>query len=71
MEEIKTGGVGTSRKVIGFIVLLGFTATFIMDGFDFYNANPTIIWAEGIIGLGLMITGIAKDIVAIAKRAVK
>ena len=38
---------------------------------EFYNANPTIIWSEGIIGLGLMISGIAKDIVAIAKKAVK
>ena len=71
MENIKTGGVGTLRKVMGALTIAGFIAISVMDGFKFYDANPNIVWATGIIGLGLMISGIAKDIVAIAKTAVK
>lgn len=65
------GGIGTGRKIIGFIVLLVFCTMSLLDGFEFYNANPTIIWSTGIVGLTLMIAGIAKDVVAIAKNMIK
>lgn len=65
------GGVGTGRKVIGFILLLVFAAMGLMSGFEFYDPTPAIMWAIGIVGLSLMIAGIAKDVVAIAKNVIK
>lgn len=71
MTQKDLGGVGTARKVIGFIILLIFAITCFLDGFDFYEIQQTVVWALGIIGLALMIAGIAKDVVAIAKNALK
>lgn len=65
------GGVGTARKTIGFVTLVIFGTSGFLSGFEWYNPDPTIVWALGLIGMGLMIAGIAKDITAIAKNLVK
>ncbi len=71
MEQSNLGGVGTSRKVIGFIILLAFTAMSIMSGFAFYTIATAILVTTGVIGMSLMIVGIAKDVIAIAKNVIK
>lgn len=71
MTQKELGGVGTARKVIGFIILIIFAIVGLLDGFDFYQPQSTVFWGLGVIGLGLMIAGIAKDVVAIAKNVLK
>lgn len=71
MEAQNLGGVGTPRKVIGFIILLIFAISGALDGFGFYSITPTIFWGLGVIGLSLMIVGLAKDVMFIAKKVIK
>lgn len=71
MTHEQLGGVGTSRKVAGFMVIVVFAVMSFLSGFEFYNVVPSVLWVVGIIGLSLMIAGIAKDVIAIAKGALK
>lgn len=68
-EQLNAGS--GPRKAIGFILLLVFGTMGLLSGFGFYNISGTVIWAVGIVGLALMISGIAKDVVAIAKNVIK
>ena len=64
------GGNGQGRRNVGYIMILADAVMGLLHGFGFYTAEPAIIWAIGIIGLGLLISGIAKDVVALGKSAI-
>ena len=68
-KETLNAGSGL-RKAAGFILLIVFATMGFLSGFGFYTILPAIVWAIGIVGMALMIAGIAKDVVAIAKSVI-
>jgi hypothetical protein len=69
MEKSK-GERGSSRRNCGVFMILVCGAVALMDGFKFFTGGTDMVWATGVIGMSLLISGIAKDVVAIAKHKI-
>ena len=69
-EQYIVKGGKVRRFFGGFMVGISGLMAF-LSGFSFYDVEAPLIWAVGVIGLSLLITGLAKDVVAIAKDAIK
>lgn len=72
METIKEcnktkGELGAYRRTIGVIVALVTVIALALSGFEFYEIETQLIWAGFVTAISLLVSGIAKDVVAIAK----
>lgn len=65
------GQIGGTRRTAGFIMIMICAISAFLSGFGFYNIETPVIWAEGVVGLSLLVSGIAKDVVALAKNVAK
>lgn len=70
MKKEAKGELGVYRRSSGVFMIIVCGIMSLLHGFKFYEANSDIIWATGIIGLCLLISGIAKDVVSIIKAKV-
>ena len=64
------GGNGKGRRRVGYILLITAGVIGFLDGFDFFTAQLGIVIAIGAIGMSLLISGLAKDVVALMKGAI-
>lgn len=71
MKKLTTKGeMGVYRRSSGVFMIIICGVIALLHGFTFYKTNYEIVWATGIIGLCLLISGIAKDVVSIIKAKV-
>lgn len=67
METKTKGELAVLRRGSGVFLIIITAACQLFSGFVFYNIDPAVIWAGYVTGMALLISGIAKDVVAIAK----
>ena len=68
--EKTNGERGKSRRNMGVFMIFVCGAIAVLQGFTFFISEPGMVWATGVIGMSLLISGIAKDVVAIAKHKI-
>ena len=68
MENQTKGQIGAWRRLTGVWVGLLTGVSLFLDGFTFYEVSDyRLIWAGGVISAIMLIAGIAKDVVQLAK----
>lgn len=70
MEKETNAQKGSLRRGAGVFIIMIFGIVALLDGFDFYNIQTEVVWSLGIVGLCLLITGLAKDVTSIIKKKI-
>ena len=68
--SVAFGGNGKGRRRLGYLLLFVCATMGFLDGFTFYTAQLGIVIAVGTIGMSLLISGLAKDVVSLLKGAI-